>query len=52
LYLRELGDSLRIRTAGGLEVYDLEGKINKYASFFTFINARGGSIEKKATLSL
>jgi hypothetical protein len=52
LYLRELGDSLRIRTADGLEVYDLEGKINKYASFFTLTNARGGSIEKKATLSL
>jgi len=52
LYLRELGDSLRIRTADGLEVYDLEGKINKYASFFTLTNARGGSIETKATLNL
>jgi hypothetical protein len=52
LYLRELGDSLRIRTADGLEVYDLEGKINKYASFFTLTNARGGSVEKNATLSL
>lgn len=52
MYLRELGDSLRIRTADDLEVYDLEGKINKYASFFTLTNARGGSIEKKATLSL
>src|SRR5215469_7836926 len=35
LYLRELGDSLRVRTADGFEVYDLEGKINKCASFFT-----------------
>ena len=41
-----------MRTADGLEVYDLEGKINKYASFFTLTNARGGSIETKATLNL
>ena len=52
MYLRELGDGLRIRTADGLEVYDLEEKINKYASFFSLTNARGGSVEKKATLSL
>lgn len=34
-----------------MEVYDLQGRIKRYASFFTLTNARGGPIEKKATLT-
>ncbi|KAI9703104.1 MAG: hypothetical protein M1820_005976 [Bogoriella megaspora] len=52
LYLRELGDSLRIRSQEGMEVYDLEAKINKYATFFTLTNARGGPVRGFETLNL
>ena len=35
-----------------MQVYDLEGRIKRYASFFTLTNARGGPIERKATLKI
>src|SRR5690242_13231692 len=45
LYLQELSDSLRFRSSGELEVYDLDRLVRyRYASFFTATNYRGGAL--------
>jgi len=45
LYLQELSDSLRFRSSGELEVYDLDRLVRyRYASFFTATKYRGGAL--------
>lgn len=49
LYIRQLDESLRLGSTGQSDIRDLENTINKFPSFFTITDARGGSLASKGS---